>query len=140
MTEKIYRNPHFWGIISIMIIGASVFYADHIPFIKTFFPNIPLQVVRYSTYRILSIIPVAYAAFTFRLKGGVITAIFISLALLPRALFFSTQVMESVIETIAFFLIGLLVSWLIHRQQRTVNQLEKARRDLQTDIHIIKRA
>jgi len=68
----------------------------------------------------------------------VITAIFISLALLPRALFFSSEVPEAVIETLAFFLIGLLVSWLIHRQQRTVGQLEKARQELQADIQIIK--
>lgn len=115
-----------------------MFYADQIPLFKTIFPQIPFQLVRYSTYRILSIIPVGYAAFAFRLKGGVITAIFISLALLPRALFFSSEVPEAVIETLAFFLIGLLVSWLIHRQQRTVGQLEKARQELQADIQIIK--
>ncbi|MFC2069843.1 PAS domain S-box protein [Chloroflexota bacterium] len=121
-----------------MVAGASVFYANHIPFIKPVLPHIPFQLVRYSTYRILSIIPVAYAAFAFGLKGGVITAIFISLALLPRALYFSPEVPEAIIETIVFFFIGLLVSWLIHRQQRTVNQLEKARQELQTDIQIIK--
>ncbi|MFC1920477.1 PAS domain S-box protein [Chloroflexota bacterium] len=136
--RKFYRIPHFWVIFAIMFVGASVFYADQVQFINNIFPQLPFVLVRYSTYRILSIIPVAYAAFTFKLKGGVITAVFISLALLPRALFLSPEVPEAVIETIVFFFIGLLVSWLIHRQQRTVNQLEKARQELQADIQIIK--
>ena len=138
MAKDFYRNPHFWGIVAIMFIGASVFYADHIPLIKAIFPHLPLHLVRYSTYRILSIIPVAYAAFAFSLKGGVTTSVFISLALLPRALLFSTEVTEAVIETVAFFFIGLLVTWLIHRRQLTVNQLEKARQELQADMQIIR--
>jgi len=138
LKRQLYRNPHFWGILVIMVVGASFFYADHIPFLNFVLPLIPLQLVRYSTYRILSIIPVAYAAFTFKLRGGVITAIFISLALLPRALFFSEEVPEAIIETVAFFLIGLLVSWLIHRQQRAVVQLQTTQKELQEDIQIIK--
>jgi PAS domain S-box-containing protein len=138
LLRNFYRSPHFWGIVAIMLIGATVFYSNHIPFIKTIFPQLPFHYIRYSTYRILSIIPVAYAAFAFRLKGGIITAVVISLALLPRALFFSTEVNEAIIETIAFFFIGLLVTWLIHRQQLTVSQLEKTRQELQTDIQIIK--
>jgi PAS domain S-box-containing protein len=135
--KPFYRSPHFWSIIAIMFVGASIFYADHIPFIKTVVPQIFHQFVRYSTYRILSIIPVAYAAFAFRLRGGIITAVFISLALLPRAILFSSEVPEAIIETIAFFFIGLLVTWLIHRQQLTVGQLEKARQELQKDLQII---
>jgi len=68
----------------------------------------------------------------------VITAVFISLALLPRAILSSPQVSEAVTETIAFFFIGLLVSWLIHRQQRAVHQLERAQQELQADVQLIK--
>lgn len=138
MKKQLFRSFHFWAIIAIMAVGASVFYAELIPVINTLLPQLPFHLVRYSTYRILSIIPVAYAAFAFRLKGGVITAVFVSLALLPRALFMSFERWESVIETVAFLLIGLLVSWLIHRQQRTVDQLKKTEWELHSDIQIIK--
>ncbi len=136
--KSIYRVPHFWIILAIMVFGALTYYADRIPLLQTIVPQVHIQFARYSTFRILSIIPVAYAAFVFRLTGGVITAIFISLALLPRAVLFSDQVSESVTETIAFFFIGLLVSWLIHRQQQAVHQLENAQQKLQADVQIIK--
>ena len=136
--KSVYRVPHFWIILAIMVFGALIYYADRIPLIQTIVPQAPIELARYSTYRILSIIPVAYAAFVFGLRGGVITAVFISMALLPRALFFSTQVSEAVTETVAFFFMGLLVSWLIHRQQRAVHQLEKAQQELQANVQVIK--
>jgi PAS domain S-box-containing protein len=138
IVKGVYKVTHFWIILAIMAFGAVIYYADQIPFIQNIIPQIPIQFVRYSTYRILSIIPVAYAAFVFRLRGGVITAILVGLALLPRALFYSDQVYESVTETVAFFFMGLLVSWLIHRQQRAFYQLEKAQKELQTNVLVIK--
>jgi len=137
-VKNFYRIPHFWIILAIMTLGALLYYADRIPWLQTVFPQAPIQLARYSTYRILSIIPVAYAAFVFRWRGGVITAVLISLALAPRGVFFSVQVSEAVTETIAFLFIGLLVTWLIHRQQQAVHQLENAQQELQADIQIIK--
>jgi len=137
-VKNFYRVPHFWIILAIMTFGALIYYADRIPWLQTMFPQAPIQLARYSTYRILSIIPVAYAAFVFRLKGGLITAVLIGLALVPRAIFFSDQVSEAVTETIAFFFIGLLVTWLIHRQQRAFDQLEKAKEELQANVEVIK--
>jgi PAS domain S-box-containing protein len=136
--KRFYQVPHFWGILTIMYIGALVYYADQLPIYRNIITLLPLELARYSTYRILSIIPVAYAAFVFGLRGGVITAIFISLALLPRALFFSPQVSEAVTETMAFLLIGLLVSLLIQRQQLAFHQLENAQQELRSDVQIIK--
>jgi PAS domain S-box-containing protein len=136
--KRFYKVPHFWGILTIMYIGALVYYADQLPIYRNVITLLPLELARYSTYRILSIVPVAYAAFVFGLRGGVITAIFISLALLPRALFFSPQVSEAVTETMAFLFIGLLVSLLIHRQQLAFHQLENAQQELRSDVQIIK--
>jgi PAS domain S-box-containing protein len=121
-----------------MTFGALIYYADHIPWLQTILPQAPFQLARYSTYRILSVIPVAYAAFAFRWQGGVITAVLIGLALTPRAIFFSSPVSAAVTETIAFFFISLLVTWLIHRQQQAGRQLEKAKEELETDVQTIK--
>jgi PAS domain S-box-containing protein len=137
-VKRIYRVPHFWIILAIMLFGALAYYADRLPLIQTIVPQAPIELAQYSTYRILSIIPVAYAAFVFGLWGGVSIAILISMALLPRAIMFTPQVSEAVTETFAFLLIGLLVSWLIHRQQRAFSQLEKAQRELQSSVQVIK--
>jgi PAS domain S-box-containing protein len=137
-VKNFYRVPHFWIILAIMTFGALIYYADHIPWLQTILPQAPFQLARYSTYRILSIIPVAYAAFAFRWQGGVISAVLIGLALTPRAIFFSSPVSAAVTETIAFFFISLLVTWLIHRQQHAVRQLEKAKEELQTNVTVIK--
>ncbi len=136
--KNFYRVPHFWIILAIMTFGALIYYADRIPWLQTMLPQAPFQLARYSTYRILSVIPVAYAAFAFRWQGGVITAVLIGLALTPRAIFFSSPVSAAVTETIAFFFISLLVTWLIHRQQQAVRQLEKAKEELQTSVMVIK--
>ncbi|HEY33593.1 MAG TPA: PAS domain S-box protein [Dehalococcoidia bacterium] len=124
------KTPHLWIILVIMVIGAVIYYADHIPVLQDIVTDAPIQLARYSTHRILSIIPVAYAAFIFRLRGGVIIATVVSLGLLPRALFISTQRPEAIAETIAFLAMGLLVSWLIDRQQRAVHRLEDAQQEL----------
>jgi len=124
------KVPHFWIILAIMAVGAVIYYSDQIPVLQDFIKNTPLHLARYSTHRILSIIPVAYAAFIFRLRGGVITDTAVSLGLLPRALFISTQKPEAIAETVAFFAIGFLVSWLIDRQQHATHRLENTQHDL----------
>lgn len=121
-----------------MLCGALIYYLDHIPWLQTTFTEAPFQFVRYSTYRILSIIPVAYAAFIFRWQGGVVASALIALLLLPRAIFFSTQTAEAVTETIAFFFIGLLVTWLIDRQQQALDQTERLKQDLEANLEVIK--
>jgi PAS domain S-box-containing protein len=138
LVKNFYRVSHFWIILAIMIFGAAIYYADRIPWLQTLFPGTPYQLARYSTYRILSIIPVAYAAFVFRWRGGVITAILISLALIPRAIFFTALVSEAVTETIAFLFISLLVTWLIHRQQQALHQLEKISKELKANVKVIR--
>lgn len=135
--KRVLKVPHLWIIVAIMVFGTLVYYADRIPLIQTIVPQAPFQFARYSVYRILSLIPVAYAAFIFGLRGGMITAVLISMGLLPRAILFSSQVTDAVTETIAFFFIGLLVSWLIHRQQRTVYQLENTRLELSDSLQTI---
>jgi PAS domain S-box-containing protein len=136
--KPILKVPHLWIILAIMAIGATVYYADQIPMLRDIMTDAPIHLARYSTHRILSIIPVAYAAFVFRLRGGVIVATVVSLGLLPRALFISTQQSEAIAETIAFFAIGLLVSWLIDRQQQALHHLEYTQQNLMESLNIVR--
>ncbi|MDY6892745.1 MAG: PAS domain S-box protein [Chloroflexota bacterium] len=135
--KQILKNTHFWIIAVIMISGAVLYYADQIPGIQTIADRVPIDLARYSTHRILSVIPVAYAAFVFHLRGGLITAVIIGLALLPRALFISSEQVEALAEVVAFLFIGLLVSWLIDRRQQAIFRLENARRKLSDSLQTI---
>jgi two-component system sensor histidine kinase DegS len=121
-----------------MSCGAVIYYFEKIPWLENALSGMPFQFARYSTYRILSIIPVAYAAFIFRWRGGAIAALVIALLLLPRAIFFSSQTPEAITETLAFFFIGLLVTWLIHRQQRALDLTESFRKELEKNVEVIK--
>lgn len=120
-----------------MICGTVIYYFERIPWLQTVFSEVPFQFARYSTYRILSIIPVAYAAFIFRWQGGFVAALLIALLLLPRAILLSSETSEAITETLCFFFIGLLVTWLIHRQQRALDQAEQYKEELGKNIEII---
>jgi len=137
-VKRMLKTPHLWIILAIMACGAVVYYADQIPVVQNIVTQAPLMLARYSTHRILSIIPVAYAAFAFRFRGGVITAFFISLTLLPRPLFISPDRPEALAEIAAFLFIGLLVSWLIDRQRQTVYRLDNTRQGLTMSLQTIK--
>ena len=138
MFRQILRIPHQWVIIAIMTVGAIFYFSDQIPVLKDIVSQPPFTITRFSVYRILSIIPVVYAAFIYRLKGGVIITTLVSLGLLPRALFISSQKLEAVAEIIAFFSMGLLVSWLIDRQQQGLRQLENTQSELIESFQTVK--
>jgi len=138
MLKQILKVPHLWVILAIMAVGTVVYYADQIPVLQDVVTEGPFNFARYSTYRILSIIPVAYAAFVFRLRGGVIIATVVSVGLLPRALFISSQRPEAIAEIIAFLCIGLLASWLIDRQQQAVRRLEDTQQKLLDSLRTVR--
>lgn len=137
LMRHIIKNGHFWAILAIMACGGISYYAEQIPLVQDIATQTPIVLARYSTHRILSLIPVAYAAAIFRFYGGVITVGFISLALLPRALLFSSEPTESIAEIAAFLFIGLLVSWLIDRQRSALNRLEITQHELKSNVQII---
>ena len=121
-----------------MAFGASVYYADQIPVLRDILDEAPFKLARYSTHRILSIVPVVYAAWVFQFRGGVIATVFISLCLLPRALFISAQGPEALAETAAFFSIGLLASWLIDRRWQALQRQENTQRELIDSLETVK--
>ncbi|MDY6836149.1 MAG: PAS domain S-box protein [Chloroflexota bacterium] len=137
--RQLVRNPHFWIILTVIICGAVVYYGDQIPFIDDISSDIPIEFARYSTHRILSIIPVIYAAFVFRFPGGLVAAVFIGLALLPRALLISDEKAEALTEIVAFLSIGLLASWLIDRMEHTITKLEYTKHELVQSLDAVER-
>jgi PAS domain S-box-containing protein len=141
---EIPKEAHFWVILAIMTCGTLLYYADRIPLIETAESSLRLDVARHSVHRILSILPVAYAAFVFGLRGGLLTSSVIAALLLPRVFIVSSEAEEALIEVAAFFFIGAFVSWVIElqnrekaRHQETIVSLEWAQQELRSQIRLI---
>jgi putative methionine-R-sulfoxide reductase with GAF domain len=140
---EVLKEPHFWVILAIMTCGTVFYYADQIPWINTVESSLRLDFARHSVHRILSILPVAYAAFVFGLQGGLLASFVIAALLLPRV-FLPSETQEAAIEVAAFLFIGAFVSWLIDvqnkekaRHKKTIASLEWAQGELQSHIQAI---
>jgi len=83
------KEAHFWVIVAIMACGTVLYYADSTPLIETVESSLGLDFARHSVHRILSILPVAYAAFVFGLRGGLLASLVIAALLLPRVFLIS---------------------------------------------------
>jgi len=138
------KEAHFWVILAIMACGTVFYYADRIPLIETAESSLGLDFARRSVHRILSILPVAYAAFVFGLRGGLLASFAIAALLLPRVFLISSEAQEALIEVAAFLFIGAFVSWLIDvqnkekaRHKETIASLEWTQQELQSHIQVV---
>jgi PAS domain S-box-containing protein len=138
------REPHFWILIAIITCGTIFYYADSFPIINSLESGLHIDFARRSVHRILSILPVAYAAFVFGLPGGLTATTVIAALLLPRVFISSSDPEEAAIEVAAFAFIGAFVSWLIDVQNRektqhrgTIASLEWTQRELRSHIEAV---
>ena len=109
--REVVSSAHFWAILGIVSCGTAWYCSDYIPGLDRVVEGIPLQISRYSTHCILSLLPIAYAAYVFRLRGGLVATILITLMLLPRLLI-SDEREEPLTEAAAFLFIGSFVRWM----------------------------
>jgi len=140
---RVPREAHFWVILAIMACGTVFYYADSIPWIETVESSLRLDFPRRSIHRILSILPVAYAAFVFGLRGGLLASLVIAVLLLPRVFLVSSEPNEDLVEVAAFVFIAAFVSWLIDlqikeraRHRQTITSLEQTQQELQSHIEL----
>ena len=141
---KVLREPHFWILIAIITCGTILYYADSFPVINSLESGLRIDFARRSVHRILSILPVAYAAFVFGLPGGLTATTVVTALLLPRVFLSSSDPAEALIEVAAFAFIGAFVSWLIDVQNRekaqhrgTIASLEWTQRELRSHIEAV---
>jgi PAS domain S-box-containing protein len=112
------RRHHLWILAAIIAGGTLLYYIDRVPFLRVAELGGGIQFTRYATHRILSILPVAYAAFVYGLRGGLLFCLIITLLLLPRVLIVPSETREALIEVGAFFFIGSFVTYLIDMQRK----------------------
>ena len=141
---RVVREPHLWIIVAIITCGTILYYADLLPVGNSVESFLQFGLTRRSVHRILSILPVAYAAYVFGLSGGLTTTGVITVLLLPRLWLGSTAPDEAGVEVAAFAFMGTFVTWLIDVQNRekaqhrgTIASLEWTQRELRSHIEAV---
>ena len=117
MPIAVWRNPHTGYIAAIMMVCTIFYYLGAIVELMGW---LKLQwgvlYAVHDLHRLLFFIPVLYAAYIFRVRGAIVTALISLLIVLPRAMFISPYA-ESLLRPIAFVIIlggvGVLTSKLL---------------------------
>lgn len=112
-------SRHFWLVAAMLVSGSIFHYSAQERFIfPSIFPGSPLRLSRHALERILFILPITYAAFTFGMTGGLVTLFIALFFMLPRVFFASPYPADALLETISVALAGGLISWLVAIRDR----------------------
>jgi len=117
--KRIVSNPSFW-ILVVVLTGTT--------FLHYCTPQIRLlasyPITRHAAERIMFIVAVISATFTFGYVGGLITLALVVLLMLPRVFLISLHPVDAFVEVIATALIGYLAVWMLGSKQRAVSRLK----------------
>jgi signal transduction histidine kinase len=120
------RSPHFWIIAAILSILILVYYAGYTPLanFRSFFTD----AFPHDLHRTLFLIPVVYAALTFRMRGALGASFVFLCVVLPRTFYspYTDPLIRSLLFVLFTALLGILTARLIDRVERE----EKAHAEL----------
>lgn len=127
------RSPHFWVIVALMAILTLVYYAGHTPLARfgAFFTDAYLH----DLHRILFLVPVVYAALTFRVWGAIGASFAFLLVVLPRAFYspYADPLLRPLVFVLVTALVGVLTAVLMDRideEKEIVRRLKETREQL----------
>jgi len=115
---KILTNPHFWAVVIIFAILIVLHYPQQI--LSTSSPSLFsfVGLSRHALERILLLVPVSYAAFVFGTTAGFVSLAVASVIMLPRVFLVSEYFPDSLLETVAVILIGVLINLWFDRSRK----------------------
>ena len=117
MLRDSLNNKNTWIIGVLLVIITLLHYSN-------------LTAVRelHNFYRMLYYIPIILASFKYRLKGGLITSIIVSLLYAPHIFLFNTELsiilINQYLEIMLFLSIGFITGWLVEGDYRKQKLLE----------------
>jgi PAS domain S-box-containing protein len=131
---KVVRNPGFWLIIILIALISIPHYVtslNHPSFITTFL--LGLSISRDTFERVLFLAPIIYSVFIFGWRGSFYFSLLCVIIMLPKAIFFSANVANSLFEIAVVFSVGNVVSLAfssLKREREYSERLEAAQSDL----------
>ncbi len=117
MLKDTLNNKNTWTIGVLLVIITFLHYSN-------------LTAVRelHNFYRMLYYIPIILASFKYRLKGGLVTSIIVSLLYAPHIFLFNTELnillINQYLEITLFLSIGFITGWLVEGDYRKQKLLE----------------
>jgi len=143
-SAALWRNPHLWYVIIVMLACSIFYYLESIiAFIGWPYPQWAIFDMPHDLHRFLFLIPVLYAAYTFRVRGAIAVALISILIFLPRALFISPYpdaLLRPIIFSIVAGALGILMSVLLNnsteRKEVEVKLKEKTIELEKANIHL----
>jgi len=135
------RSPHFWIIAAILAVLTLVYYAGYTPLanLGSFFTD----AFPHDLHRTLFLIPIIYAALTFRVRGALGASFVFLCIMLPRT--FYSPYTDPLIRPLLFVLfiafLGVLTAMLIDRvkkEEKAHAELNIAHQELSTYVQQLK--
>jgi PAS domain S-box-containing protein len=123
------RNPHFWVILTILVLCTIHHYANEIGLPEVLFPDLLFGLTRHAADRVLYLISIIYAGYIFGTTIGLATTFVTLLIMLPRAIFISPTPHDALFEITTVILVGVLANlWFRTRakQIKAVKEREQA--------------
>jgi signal transduction histidine kinase len=125
--DRLLTSRHFWLVVAMLISGLIFHYSAQERTILPFLPaGSTLQLSRHSLERILFILPITYAAFTFGVIGGLIALCVSLFIMLPRVFIASPYPADAFLETVSVAVVGGLICWLVAIRDREKELREAA--------------
>ena len=115
---KVVRNPRFWLVVVLFVIGVMLHYPQQLPFGGMEAPSSFLGLTRHTVERVYLLAPIIYAGFTFGLKGGIASLVTALGIMLPRAILISGSPDEALVESIGIIAVGTVTNLLFHIRRR----------------------
>lgn len=130
------RNRNFWLVLVFLVLCSVLHYIELIGITGTP-PSFHFGLTRHALDRILFLLPIIYASFTFRLKGSLITSFTALAIMLPRAILISPVPRDALLETGGILAIGILASWGIWTRAQERDKTQAALTELQSAHEIL---
>jgi two-component system sensor histidine kinase DegS len=116
-TPKIWSNYRFWLILVLFAFCTALHYTEFIGISTSSSPGV-LPGLSWYTARFLFLLVILYSGFAFGLVAGLVASLAVLAAMLPRALFISTNRLDSLMGVAMVIVVGVVACiWFRMREQ-----------------------
>ncbi len=136
---KITKNPHFWVVVGLLVVGLILHYPQQILASGSTSLFSFLGLSRHAIERIFLLLPIGYASFFIGNRAGITTLVLATAIMFPRVFLISEYLPDALFETILVVIIGgLIIFWFVYyrkekeRRQKMLINLEESNKQLET--------
>jgi len=123
---KVLRNQHFWYIALIFGACGVLLYSSFLSFLDATGVFLRTGLTSYTLENIFFLLPVIYANYIFRSRGGIVVLVLTGLTMLPRAVFVSHDPVAAALVSSGVLVTGSVITLSFYLYNRNIAQREYA--------------